>query len=547
MGLRKILTKHDENLPQKSLLLVGVLLMFIFSASGAAFYAALSWRNSLYVVYEEKTTPAQHLRDLHEEVADIRYRLAAVLAERLPSVGARKKAEQSLAKIEDLWAKFSDIFKADSAEDKDALQKANRGFETVKKTVQELIVSYNSENRDKLGDLLDEQWPSVITEFSNPLVQLQQNQRNAIRTAYELAEVRSHIFTRLLLALVALAVLVGAYSVYFFTRLKGRMTGIVYELKGMADVLLRTSSEVEMSAKVLQQASDRNSQSIQQTSVAMDQITSMVATTTSGANRSNDLSQETWNAANSGEAVLIDMGHAFRQIEEANQEVLQEMNAVSGEMATILDVFDGIRAKTKVITDIVLQTRLLSFNASVEAARAGEHGRGFAVVADEVNKLAQLSGTASTEISAILQTGLSRVKEIVDDVRFKMDKLSNTAASRTREGSTKSQNAAAVFHEITVKIEEVKTVIADLKRAASEQMNGINEVNRSMDAIGSTTEKNIQAIEGARGAASELTQGAERLQTAVGEIERLFCNAKSKAKFTVSNSTQTRVEFKHVA
>ncbi|MBC7465119.1 MAG: hypothetical protein H7256_03945 [Bdellovibrio sp.] len=49
---------------------------------------------------------------------------------------------------------------------------------------------------------------------------------------------------------------------------------------------------------------------------------------------------------------------------------------------------EEIGNKTKVINDIVFQTKLLSFNASVEAARAGEHGKGFAVVAEEVGKLA---------------------------------------------------------------------------------------------------------------------------------------------------------------
>ncbi len=52
---------------------------------------------------------------------------------------------------------------------------------------------------------------------------------------------------------------------------------------------------------------------------------------------------------------------------------------------------EDIGDKTKVINDIVFQTKRLSFNASVEAARAGEHGKGFAVVAEEVGNLAQMS------------------------------------------------------------------------------------------------------------------------------------------------------------
>ena len=62
-------------------------------------------------------------------------------------------------------------------------------------------------------------------------------------------------------------------------------------------------------------------------------------------------------------------------------------NESNKEIQEIVKVIAEIGNKTKVINDIVFQTKLLSFNASVEAARAGENGKGFAVVAEEVGKL----------------------------------------------------------------------------------------------------------------------------------------------------------------
>lgn len=101
-----------------------------------------------------------------------------------------------------------------------------------------------------------------------------------------------------------------------------------------------------------------------------------------------------------------------KETSETVQAMVAESQIANRGLQDLVLLIGKIREKTKVIDEIVFQTRLLSFNASVEAARAGEHGKGFAVVAEEVGSLAQMSGSAAKEISAILAEGVSKAESL---------------------------------------------------------------------------------------------------------------------------------------
>lgn len=78
------------------------------------------------------------------------------------------------------------------------------------------------------------------------------------------------------------------------------------------------------------------------------------------------------------------------------QENLEATNKASAEIDQgvnlILDAINGI-------SEIAMQTKLLSFNAAVEAARAGEAGKGFSVVASEIQKLSESTSKLLTAIT----------------------------------------------------------------------------------------------------------------------------------------------------
>jgi methyl-accepting chemotaxis protein len=135
-------------------------------------------------------------------------------------------------------------------------------------------------------------------------------------------------------------------------------------------------------AEQLSQATTEQAASLEQTSASIHEMNSMVERNTENAKAAADKSGHSRDGALRGKDVVTKMMTAINEINDANSGIMSQIDESNVRMGEIITVINEIGSKTRVINDIVFQTKLLSFNASVEAARAGEHGKGFAVVAE---------------------------------------------------------------------------------------------------------------------------------------------------------------------
>jgi methyl-accepting chemotaxis protein len=163
---------------------------------------------------------------------------------------------------------------------------------------------------------------------------------------------------------------------------------VILDVEKGAQGLLVSAEALAESARVGADRAKQQSESVEESAAAMNQLTSGVEATTALASEADAMMTANQKEAEIGGSVLEQAVAAMQRIEESSNQI-SRISAV--------------------MEDIAFQTNLLALNAGVEAARAGELGRGFAVVASAVRELSQRAGDATKEIRTLVSDSRKNV------------------------------------------------------------------------------------------------------------------------------------------
>jgi methyl-accepting chemotaxis protein len=252
----------------------------------------------------------------------------------------------------------------------------------------------------------------------------------------------------------------------------GSLSQVVTHVRQAADSVASAAADIESSSSDLSQRTEHQSSNVQQSAATM-------------AHLSEDVQRSAQHAVNA-QALAHTASQQAQVGGGAVQEVVLTMHEIEHSATKIADIIG-------VIDGIAFQTNILALNAAVEAARAGEQGRGFAVVAGEVRTLAQRSANAAREIKSLIQASQTCVERGGQLV--------------TQTGQTIAQVVQAVA--------QVRDAIESITGSATQQAQGIQEVNRSIGHFDGAMQQNAALVEEAAAAAMSLRQQSQMLKQSV--------------------------------
>jgi methyl-accepting chemotaxis protein len=442
-------------------------------------------------------------------------RTAAIVKSSDPSLGAYfkddsaasvKKAAELLKGIEpliaasgpehDLFAKILEQRKAYSAS-RDGAVKAKAAGDV-----------------EEAARILDQQFTPASKQYQDLLQELVTMQRASIDATARHIDANATVSTRLIVALSACALLIGAVLSWLLTRgivrpiqdavavaetvasgdltrtieahtkdetgallralrhMNDSLVGIVGQVRGGTDTIATASREISAGNLDLSSRTEQQASALEETAASMEELTTTVRQNADNARQANQLAITASEVATKGGSVV--------------GEVVTTMSAINQSSKKIVDIIT-------VIDGIAFQTNILALNAAVEAARAGEQGRGFAVVAGEVRTLAQRSAAAAKEIKELITASVTNV-----DAGAKLvDEAGNTMA------------------QVVDSIRRVTDIMAEITSASQEQTGGIEQVNGAISQMDQVTQQNAALVEEAAAAAASMEDQAGKLAEVV--------------------------------
>lgn len=319
-------------------------------------------------------------------------------------------------------------------------------------------------------------------------------------------------------------------ATYVLRKLQVSIKEVISHLTDSSNQVNSAASQIASSSEELSQAATEQASSLEETAASIEELNSMVQKNSENARRTSELSTNSASSAEKGKGVVNDMIQAISDISDSNTTIMNQIDESNHQISEIVKVIAEIGNKTKVINDIVFQTKLLSFNASVEAARAGEHGKGFAVVAEEVGNLAQMSGNAAKEISEMLEGSIHKVESIVNDTKTKIEHLVHNGKLKVETGTRIAKDCGHVLEEIVNNVNNVSQMANEIANACHEQSQGVNEITKAMNQLDQVTQTNAATSEEAASAAEELSSQSESLRSAVKTLVTTVMGANAEVE-----------------
>lgn len=294
--------------------------------------------------------------------------------------------------------------------------------------------------------------------------------------------------------------IVGALRQYFKVILPVKT--VIKSLETETEYLMSTAQGLSSTSVQLNSTGENQTRSVEKTTSTIDLINTKINETAESAKQSSEIATQTKHTIERSLDNLQSLNNNMLDIKQAQEKLQKAVSTSIDKIEEVVKIISQVSQKTKVIDEIVFQTKLLSFNASVEAARAGEAGKGFSVVAEEVGNLAQMSGSASLEINKIATESNHQVLELIKTIKSSLHSVIDEVKISVDQGNKNSSDSLKMLSSVL-----------EMATKSSQMAENISHASSAQSKESQTAFQNLKTIEQSNSEMSTIVQKTEQIST----------------------------------
>lgn len=352
---------------------------------------------------------------------------------------------------------------------------------------------------------------SYVSKFENPLVVDFKIMAVASNSEFYASQGYATALQNFIILAVG-AVLIFAFLFYQILQSK-RLLLAIENVKSALDIesdnLKCGSMMMTNSSKMVQENSQNQASVTVEIASAVTEMENMVLKTNTAMKVLYDQAHQNSTIVEANLEAGRDQKQSIDAFQVTQNEILSKIQANGQDLYEIMDFIADIANKTKVIDEIVFQTKLLSFNASVEAARAGEHGKGFAVVAEEMGQLASLSGQAARDIAGLIGEGSRKIKVVVSKSEEEIGLIVDESQLRIIEALRKADTMEENLQSLVLSVNTATQQTEQAMQACDQLVKAINQISSSLQMLTDGNNQNAESAKNVNSVAEELQKEAD--------------------------------------
>jgi len=288
------------------------------------------------------------------------------------------------------------------------------------------------------------------------------------------------------------------------------------------DHITQATEQVKVSIDQVSRATVAQNEQVNQANASLDGLVNRIDTVTAEATQGSSLAAEAADASQVGtEAVsrTLESMKAIRSSVSETGETVERLGTSSARIDVII----------KLIGSVAYQIKLLGINAAIEAAHAGRYGAGFSVVAGEIRSLGERSGSATREITEIVEKVQKGIREALRVMAAELQQV--------QAGADLAERAGKLLEDIHRAVGTNKDRLAMMADSVSQMQSLSRQVGTAMQELTAISEENSAAAEEVGAAANEMLGELKRVDTVAHALAQMARSTEQLlAKFTLSES-----------